>query len=513
MISLITTPTKNLYGNVNSRWQSNRQPFLFTFIRKDAEFVSITNYFSQTLITANTSAFNGCTIAVGDVVTINDYNGIYTSISTTITSVITDDALTKKFTIASLFIGNSFGGGYINFGYRENYRVEVTLTGSVPSLNKLITLGTIKGSCNSKGIVSIDVRNLVTYEMIKSNRFKFDAVNGKEFSGYLPFLIQYKDRFVLNNVVTSSANAVNDGTYYYAIDGAKNSLSIYGQNFADHHPYRNDDTGITDAKFLTEFPVPTFFTDYPFSLSFIVGDDLLRSLVTSEEDELNINGDVINHQDFNVNVGLSKLPYISQLMLSGSYNGSTKFVDVWLNNGGVASDVYVADDYVANNYVFDGAGAILGEARITEIKRVKINSECRKNPIYLMWRNSLGGWDFWLFDNKSENNIKVKNGAMYDVYNADVEREISRAMVLENRQMKNIIVGDIITKDDVVGLQGIEKSSAVFLLYDIEKIATDPAIAWMMVNVNATGFKYFNDSESIEVEVNFDIIEYYNVPN
>lgn len=513
MISLISTPYKNPYANVYSRWSSNRQPFIFSFIRKDAEFVSVTNYFSQAMITANTSAFNGCTIAIGDVVTINDYNGVYSGITTTITQVITDDAITKKFLVGSGFLGNSFGGGFINFGYRENYRVEVTLTGYVPSMDMTLTLGTIKGSNNSKGIVSIDVRNLVTYEMIKSNRFDFDSRNGKEYSGYLPFTIQYKDRFVLNGDVTSSANPINEGNYYFAIDGAKNSLSLYGQNFADYYPYRNDDTGITDAKFLTEFPVPTFFTDYPFSLSFIVGSDILKSLVTSEEDELNINGDVINHQDFNVNTGLSKFPYISQLMLSGSYNTNTKYVDVWLNNGGTANDVYVADDYVANDYVYDGAGAILGEVRITEVKRVKINSECRKNPIYLMWKNSLGGWDFWLFDNKSENNIKVKNGATYDVYNVDIEREITRSMVLENRQMKNIVVGDIVTKDDIIGLQGIEKSSAVYMLYDVTKLATDSEIAWMMVNVNATGFKYFNDSEGIEVEVNFDIIEYYNVPN
>jgi hypothetical protein len=214
-----------------------------------------------------------------------------------------------------------------------------------------------------------------------------------------------------------------------------------------------------------------------------------------------------------VNTGLSKLPYISQLLLSGTYDTSTEFVDVWLNNGGIASDVYVADDYVANDYVYDNAGGIGAEARITEIKRVKINRDCRKNPIYLMWKNSLGGWDFWLFDNKSENVIKTKAGGTYDVYNEDIEREFTRSMVFENRQMKNIIVGDVVTQEDLIGLQGIEKSSVVFMLYDADKLATDPEIAWMMVNVNPSGFKYFNVSDNIEVEVNFDIIEYYNVPN
>lgn len=512
MITLVKSPNKNLYGSVISRWQSNRQPFIFEFIRKDALYSSITNYFSKSLITAPTSLFNGCTIAVGDVVTITDNNGLY-AITTTIDQIVTDDAITKKFTIVDGFSGTSFSGGYVNFGYRENYRIEVTLQGYVPSTNQLITLGTIKGSNNSKGVVKIDVRNLVTYEMIKSNRFNFIARNGKEYSGYLPFTIKYQDKFILNNVVTSSAPVVNDGTYYYAIDGVKNSLSVYGQNFADYYPYRNEDTLEVDAKFLTEFPQPTYFIDYPFSLSFIVNSDILKSLCTSEEDELDVNGNVINHQDFNVNTGLSKLPYISQLLLSGSYDTQTEFVDVWLNNGGTASDVYVADDYVANDYVYDNAGGIGAEARITEIKRVKINRDCRKNPIYLMWKNSLGGWDFWLFDNRSENVIKTKAGATYDVYNEDIEREVTRAMVLENRQMKNIIVGDVVTQEDLIGLQGIEKSSAVFMLYDASKLATDSEIAWMMVNVNPSGFKYYNVSDNIEVEVNFDIIEYYNVPN
>lgn len=512
MITLIKTPNKNIYPNVYCRWQSNRQPFIFEFVRKDALYNSITNFSGKSLITASTSQFNGCTIAVGDVVTITDNNGVY-FVTSTIEQIIIDDSITKKFTIAEQFFTNSFSGGFINFGYRENYRVEVTLQGSVPSLNKLITLGTIKGSNNSKGVIKIDVRNLVTYEMIKSNRFDFDTRNGKEYSGYLPFRISYVDKFVLNNVVTSSANAVNDSTYYYAIDGVKNSLSLYGQNFADYYPYRNEDTSITDAKYLTEFLQPTYFIDYPFSLSFIVNDEILKTLCTSEEDELNVNGSVINHQNFNINTGLSKLPYISQLLLSGSYNPLTEFVDVWINNGGTASDFYVADNYVANDYVFDGAPVISGERRITEIKRVKINRDCRNNPIYLMWKNSLGGWDFWLFDNKSENNIKTKSGAFYDIYNEDIEREVARTKVLENRQMKNIIVGDVVTQDDLIGLQGIEKSSAVFMLYDASKLTTDSEIAWMSVNVNPSGFKFFNVSDNIEVEVSFDIIEYYNVPN
>jgi hypothetical protein len=512
MITLVKSPNKNIYANVFCRWQSNRQPFIFEFVRQDAFYSSITNYLGKTLITASTSQFNGCTIAVGDVVTINDNNGIFSK-SSTILQVLTDNSISKVFTIDEQFSGNSFSGGFINFGYRENYRIEVTLQGSVPSLNQSINLGTIKGSNNSKGIVKIDVRNLVTYEMIKSNRFDFDTRNAKEYSGYLPFRITYQDKFILDNVVTSSANAVNDSTYYFAIDGVKNSLSLYGQNFADYYPYRNDDTLITSAKFLTEFPQPTYFVDFPFSLSFIVSDEILKSLCTSEEDELNVNGDVINHQDFNINTGLSKLPYLSQLLLSGNYNSSTQFVDVWINNGGTASDVYVADDYVANDYVYDNAGGIGAEARITEIKRVKINRDCRKNPIYLMWKNSLGGWDFWLFDNRSENVIKTKAGAIYDVYNEDIEREVSRSMIIENRQMKNIIVGDVVTQEDLIGLQGIEKSSAVYMLYDADKLETDPAIAWMMVNVVPSGFQYFNESDNIEVEVSFDIIEYYNVPN
>ena len=53
---------------------------------------------------------------------------------------------------------------------------------------------------------------------------------------------------------------------------------------------------------------------------------------------------------------------------------------------------------------------------------------------------------------KSENNIKVKNGATYDVYNADVEREITRSKVLENRQMKNVVVGDVVSKEDLIEL-------------------------------------------------------------
>ena len=94
-------------------------------------------------------------------------------------------------------------------------------------------------------------------------------------------------------------------------------------------------------------------------------------------------------------------------------------------------------------FIWYNAGGVGAEARITEIKRVKINRDCRKNPVYLMWKNSLGGWDFWLFDNKSENTIKTKAGELYDIYNEDIEREVARTKVLQNRQLKNVVVGDV----------------------------------------------------------------------
>jgi hypothetical protein len=242
-------------------------------------------------------------------------------------------------------------------------------------------------------------------------------------------------------------------------------------------------------------------------------ESLLNTICTSEEDELDVNGNVINHQDFNVSTNLSVYGYVSQLLLSGSYNGFTEYVDVWLANGESATQTYVAEDYVADDYTLDSKGTTLASARLTEKKRVKINNDCRENPVYLMWKNSLGGWDYWLFDNRSETSYKAKTGTNYNVYNQDIERETRRSMVVENRQMKTIVVGDSVTKEDIIGLVGIEKSSAVYMLYDATKLATDPELAWMMIDINPLGFKYVNQSNLIDVEVSFNVIEFYNVPN
>lgn len=42
---------------------------------------------------------------------------------------------------------------------------------------------------------------------------------------------------------------------------------------------------------------------------------------------------------------------------------------------------------------------------ITEVKRIKIDHACYDNPVYLVWRNTLGGWDQWLFQKTQTKNL------------------------------------------------------------------------------------------------------------
>jgi hypothetical protein len=54
-----------------------------------------------------------------------------------------------------------------------------------------------------------------------------------------------------------------------------------------------------------------------------------------------------------------------------------------------------------------GYVAPVPEVVITETKRIKIDNTCYDNPIYLVWKNTLGGWDSWMFQKNQTRNLIV----------------------------------------------------------------------------------------------------------
>jgi hypothetical protein len=66
------------------------------------------------------------------------------------------------------------------------------------------------------------------------------------------------------------------------------------------------------------------------------------------------------------------------------------------------------------NSTICGYVAAVPEVIITEVKRIKIDHSCYDNPVYLVWKNTLGGWDQWLFQKTQTVNLDTKSTGEFE---------------------------------------------------------------------------------------------------
>lgn len=510
MIILSRPQRKNLATNTWIRWQSNRQPYIFSFQRIDT-FATLQNIGGFTRVNfASSGLIDDDTIATGDIVTI-----VTNGISRT-GKVTTFDANNPSHSITTDIVWDSTLGtsAILLWSKKEQYKVRLTITAYIPSLDRTLLLGTLVGTPNSKGVCLLDVRTMLEYEMRKVNDWNFQSINQRLNTGWLKFNISYKDTYFEDGTMQTSTDVLEDieiingndvEVNYYAIDGVKYLLEDYGQNYAD---YVTQMPISVNAKFLTAFERPTMFEGFPFSITYI--DALPTYDKTVEADELNVSGGVINHVDTVTNDNRLGL---QQLFPNFEFDSLTESINLWLECNGTAADGYVADGYVDNGYVESTAAAPITPTRITEIKRIDINRDCRVNPIYLMWKNSIGGWDYWLFDKKTEIQVAVKQNGSVFVESVDLATQSYREKLLSVTQTKRYIVGDNVQPYSIKGLQEIENSSQVYMLVNPNLISTQPNRAWLGITIAPKGFKYIVGTSNIDVELTFDLPDYYNVAN
>jgi hypothetical protein len=520
----------DLNPNYITRWSSNREPYIFYIKRIDLN-VQVQNLNGYCLLipadpityglqdpqSANlppvsnvvlSTGITLCTAIGGDIWNVNTYTG-------RVTIVLANGNMQ---TDIPFVFGMSSVGAYINWNeYKQAHKTWLKITGYLPSIQNTEVIAEISGSGDKTGAVRFDIRTLLEHRMENVNKCTFTSITQLEYSGWLYFTINYKETYTefgtfydlpYSVAELENWNGTNLPLRYYAVNGSKYLLSKYGQNYADYEPQRV--AGIY-AKFLTNFVNPVYFVGYPFSLTYIRSKTIVDYVYTREEDELDLNGLILNHNDTSIT---GKIPIgLHQLTLKGNYTNNVTQVDVWLESGALASNNYVEDDYVQNNYTTETTGGTAPVFRITEKKRVLINRECRKNPIYLMWKNILGGWDFWLFDKVNETNFTAKQTGTYTVNVDNIDRQTYREKIISANQSKKYLLGDTVKAEQVEALAQIELSPQVYMLWDSTKLTTDPVVAWLGVNVVPKGVKYTSREADIDFEVQIELPEQYNISN
>lgn len=141
--------------------------------------------------------------------------------------------------------------------------------------------------------------------------------------------------------------------------------------------------------------------------------------------------------------------------------------------------------------------------RLTEKKRIKIDSECRDYPIYLCWINSLGGVSYWLFSKQHTESTKTRAGTTYVKNISDLETAKGNLDIVGKDSVHSFKVGARLKEEDMDGITGLYESPKVMRLMNPETWQTD-GCKWQNVLIKTGSLLILNTGTAF-IDVKFDI--------
>jgi hypothetical protein len=193
------------------------------------------------------------------------------------------------------------------------------------------------------GRLNIDISSILhSYLFSRYSPTLSVVFNSADAGGSIRCYIKYQ----LNTLTEAGAEVSDEANYIYVANAAKQAGEAYGQNMAEYVPYGVD--GIMKAKFLTKFDEPVFFTDYPFTISFIYSENIIGHELKLLEDRLDINGSLLTDEE--TDLFRETGHYINHLRLQTSYPGNVKYVDISIATGDASPELYVYEGYVETGY-------------------------------------------------------------------------------------------------------------------------------------------------------------------
>jgi hypothetical protein len=364
----------------------------------------------------------------------------------------------------------------INFPNRINF--YVTLRISVDPAETIYR--DLRFTPDSKGIIRAEIsgalRSLLNLNYTEDLTF---PIRAEETNLSSSFYFATKDNWI---------NSGESWIQYYAAEDVKYCIAGAFQIGDPNNGYYNKYFANTDGSFhypdympqwITQFEQPSLFANFPFTLSFLGNLTLdpankfeLRYQIV-KANGIYYNGivDDFNFTDF---VSLTRLDITKVLQVPYS--------------AGVINDAKTIElrfGLFDRGYFFDCLAPIT-----FNVKR-PIEQSC--NTFYVRWLNTLGGWDYWLFEGKIYEGFKVENGNNYESYFDN----ISGISDFENVTFKNVtpavqVGSNTLTKNEAEGLKILPTSPKIYWYNEELSKWIGVIVEPGSFNVRSTKDDYFN---------------------
>jgi hypothetical protein len=154
-------------------------------------------------------------------------------------------------------------------------------------------------------------------------------------------------------------------------------------------------------------------------------------------------------------------------------------------------------DYVSNSSL---CGYVVQEPEVffTEEKTVEVREGCYKNPVFMIWRNTLGGWDSWLFEGNQINSIETESrGFFASEYSNIANLNIFNKEIGKNANSRMTLGAEMLTIQQKEAITQVTYSNKVYILNSDGTVQNEVTVLPGTFVVNETR----SNSSSIQFEV------------
>jgi len=151
-------------------------------------------------------------------------------------------------------------------------------------------------------------------------------------------------------------------------------------------------------------------------------------------------------------------------------------------------------------------------AQIIEDKCLILGEVC-ENPIYLTWKNTLGGWDYWLFQYKQIYSDNVSDTGDFNAYHDDLSDQNTVSDWIKKNNIESILVGDDqLRTSEAKAIREIAYSPKVYLF--VGWVGSPQVPEWKTVKINPGTYQVYRSDKNMQsVEFELFLPQNYTLSN
>jgi hypothetical protein len=131
----------------------------------------------------------------------------------------------------------------------------------------------------------------------------------------------------------------------------------------------------------------------------------------------------------------------------------------------------------------------------SEVKRVKIDHDCRRNGVYLNWLGTDGSRNFWLFDRVQTITMDSESTGDFEPFVRNLGTQQGDVLDIGRTRRNKIVLTTYCTIEDAKGIASLLANINTLMLVNPETWETDGVI-WESVRVQTGSYSLYNTNET-----------------